>query len=150
MPGFWDQFGTPLIGFTGVLVGATLTWAKEFWRDASQKRSSAQYLAIRTVCVFDDFIDKCASVAGDNGRPDASGYDRPEVARPNLQLPQDVDWKSINHEMAYLILSLVNRIENDNEAISYQNEWSSPRTMLNFLKSASTATPLGNRHIQIG
>ena len=112
-------------GIAGVIVGTVLPWFRDRWNNKRQ----ARYLAIRVVCVLDEFLDQCTCVVGDDGLCDgqrnAEGCLEPQVAQPKgLPLPTDVDWRSIDHGLMYNILVLPSRIEGDNRAISFAAEHS--------------------------
>ena len=55
-----------LIGFSGVILGAILTVAREFWNDHRTKKK-AQFLAIRVTTMLDRFVEGCVSVVSDDG-----------------------------------------------------------------------------------
>jgi hypothetical protein len=95
----------------GVAFGACLnwflTWTKEWWTEGKNKKRRAVYLAIRVVCLLDEFVDGCISVVNDDGcKHDA----RATVPDPP-SYPGDVDWKSIKPSLMYKILSLPTEIE---------------------------------------
>ena len=122
-------------GLVGVVVGAALPW----FRDAWNNKRNARYLAIRVVCILDDFLDQCTDVVGDDGlslgQRNSDGEARPQVSKPTgLPLPNDVDWKSIDHELMYDILALPSRIENDNRFISIAAEHASPPDYTEFFE----------------
>jgi len=114
-------------GFLGVIVGTVLPWFRERWINTGK----ARYLAIRVVCILDEFLEQCAAVVGDDGmccgQRNAEGYLEAQVALPTgLPLPDDVDWRSINHGLMYRILVLPSRIEADNRVIAGVGEHSFP------------------------
>lgn len=114
-------------GLVGVIVGAVLPWFRDGW----DNKRKARYLAIRIVCILDEFLETCTSVVGDDGlcygRRNADGYLQAQVALPNgLQFPADVDWKSIDHGLMYRILALPSRIEADNRVIAAVGDDSFP------------------------
>lgn len=114
-------------GLAGVIVATVLPWFRDRWNN----KRRARYLAIRVVCVLDEFVDQCASVVGDDGLCDgqrnAEGCLQPQVAQPkSLLLPTDVDWRSIEYGLMYDILALPSRIGGDNGAISFAAEHSFP------------------------
>ena len=121
-------------GLVGVVVGAALPWLRDAWNN----KRNARYLAIRVVCVLDDFLDQCTDIVGDDGlsleQRNADGELRPQVSQPTgLLLPNDVDWRSIDHELMYSILALPSRIQNDNRFHP---------TTLNSLKSGGIDMPV--------
>ena len=114
-------------GLVGVVVGTVLPWFREKWGD----KQKARYLAIRVVCILDEFLEQCTNVVGDDGlccgQRNADGYLEAQVSPPkSLPLPDDVDWKSIEHHLMYRILALPSRIEAENRAISFLAEQSFP------------------------
>lgn len=120
-----------LIGIVGVIVGIVLQWFLVWLREARDNKRRARYLAIRMVCDLDQFLDICANIVGDDGfccgQRNAEGYLEPQVSLPKgLPLPEDVDWRSIDHGLMYKILSLPNRIEHYNKAIAFVAEHSFP------------------------
>lgn len=92
---------------------------KEAQAKGEDLRRQAVYLAVRTVCVLDKFISSCCSVIGDDGTYDPQGVRHSTVTSPNLNLPDDVDWRSINTEFMYRALMLPNKIEHANESIAF-------------------------------
>lgn len=111
-----------VIGLVGVVIGAMLAGAREYWVARASKRKNAQYLAIRVISLLDGFLEKCASVVGDdglsNGERDPDGCKYPQVSPPELDFESlKVDWMSIPCELMYEILSLPNRVTAANQRI---------------------------------
>lgn len=114
-------------GLLGVVVGAVLP----LLRDAGNNRRQARYLAIRIACLLDEFLDECTNVVGDDGlcsgQRNADDCLEAQVSQPKgLPLPDDVDWRSIDHGLMYKILALPSRIERDNRSIAVVAEHSFP------------------------
>ena len=110
-------------GLFGVIVGAILPWFRDRW---SNKRQ-AGYLAIRVVCILDEFLEQCTSIVGDSGLCNPDGSLEAQVSQPNdLPLPKDVDWRSIDHGLMYKILVFPSRIQRDNRSISFAADNSFP------------------------
>jgi hypothetical protein len=105
-----DDIRGPIIsaigGFLGVLVGtALIPWIREY----HSRRHAARYLAIRTVCILDKYTDECAMVCQDYGEPDQDGRSIARLGTPTTPcFPTDLDWRSINHKLAYELLALPN------------------------------------------
>ena len=106
-----------IFGFIGVIVGAIIPWAKEAWTARSQRAKNAHYLAVRVVCVLEDFADQCAKVVADDGygidgRPAGLTKDGEEFCEVTARLPDqpdfpaDVDWKSIDSDLMSRALML--------------------------------------------
>lgn len=85
-----------------------------------ERRKHGQYLAARVVCALDPFVEKCLNVTADNGEPDGQQEGRYvfSVQSPDLLLPDDVEWKSIPHDLMYRILSIQNQIDYSERVIS--------------------------------
>lgn len=122
-------------GLIGVVIGAALPLLRDAWN----KRRQARYLAIRIVCVLDEFLDECTNVVGDDGlsfgQRSADGRLEAQVSQPKgLPLPDDVDWRSIDHGLMYEILALPSRIERDNRFISFEAEHAFPPDYRQFFE----------------
>ena len=114
-------------GLVGVIVGAVLPWIRDAW----QSKRQARYLAIRIVCLLDEFLDECTSVVSDDGlssgQRNAEGCREPQVSQPKgMLLPSDVNRRSIDHGLMYEILAISSRVERDNRFISFAIENSFP------------------------
>ena len=99
-----------LIGLVGVIVGATITCAKDIWVGWRSRSKNAQYLAIRVVSILDRFVEGCAGVAADDGlsygQRNEKGMCEIQVPTPKFEIQSlDVDWKSIPAGLMYEILS---------------------------------------------
>lgn len=118
------QWIAAISGLVGVLIGSLITVAKDVWAHFAGQRRTARYLAIRVVCILDKYVEKCAEVVVDDGlcfgQRDANGYLVPQVKAPDAPaFPVDVDWKSIDPDVMYDLLSLPNEAESANAAIRF-------------------------------
>ncbi|MYK04193.1 MAG: hypothetical protein F4030_04270 [Gammaproteobacteria bacterium] len=114
-------------GLLGVIVGTVFPLIRDFL----ENKRRARYLAIRMVCDLDQLLDICTNIVGDDGlccgQKNANDYLEPQVSLPKgLPLPDDVDWRSIDHALMYKILALPSRIEHYNQAIAFAAEHSFP------------------------
>jgi hypothetical protein len=112
-----------IIGLVGVLVGAFLTWFRDAWSHQRTRRGHARYLAIRVVCVLDSYIDDCARAVLDDGlrqgQRDEQGCLQPEAFLPPPPVfPEDLDWKSIDHDLMYRLLSFPSESEKVNRVVN--------------------------------
>jgi hypothetical protein len=120
-----------LFGLLGVLVGAFIPWIKEALTRKRTRQEQATYLAVRVICILDEYVDKCLEVVGDDGTvmgqasyrsEDGSEYYHPVVPLPDAPVfPSDVDWKSIDSALMYRILTLPNSVRHTDSHI----EWAS-------------------------
>lgn len=100
-----------LFGLIGVLIGSGLTWGQTYWFQRQEKKKAAQYLAIRVVCVLDKFLVDCIEVVKDKGLYTLDGGKIEKAPMPELVFPTDIDWKSIEPELMYKLLSFPTDIE---------------------------------------
>jgi hypothetical protein len=115
-------------GLIGVVIGSLLTWIREAWSARRIRTDHARYLAIRVVCVLDGYVGKCAEVVDDDGlsygQRNEKGYLVPQVETPDApKFPEDLDWKSVEHILAYKLLSMSNEAEMADSKISSVSEY---------------------------
>ena len=114
-----DKFVFTLIG---IFLGAILTIGRELYAEKRSRKKDAEYLAIRLICILDTFMERCASVVGDNGlyhgQTDEQGYSRIQEPAPDLDIKiNDVNWKALPSELMYEILSFPNLISDADRLI---------------------------------
>ena len=112
-----------IFGLIGVVVGALLATAKDWWFDYRRRRKNLEYLSIRVVSIFDHFVAGCIEVCRDDGLAhysrDEHGCKVPQVDTPKLELSAiDVDWKSLPSSLMYEILNFPTLVDNANSYIS--------------------------------
>lgn len=100
-----------VFGLVGVLIGSGITWSQAYWFQRQEKQKAAQYLAIRVICVLDKFLVDCIEVVKDKGLYTLDGGKIEKVPLPELAFPKDIDWKSIDAELMYKLLSFPTDIE---------------------------------------
>ncbi|MRG45692.1 hypothetical protein GFS24_11235 [Chitinophaga sp. SYP-B3965] len=113
-----------IFGLIGVLVGSGISWLQTYRTNKQSENKNAKYLAIRVVCILDKFVEDCSDVVKDNGllfgQRDSDGYLQPQVKSPGAPVfPGDVDWRSINHDLMYQLLSLPSEIEAADRIIKF-------------------------------
>jgi hypothetical protein len=118
-----------VFGFLGVFVGSFIPWIKETIQQKKLRAQKGTYLAIRVICVLDEYIDKCVDVVQDDGtimgraaERDADGCELyiPQVQSPAAPVfPDDVDWKSLDSNLMYRILAFPNVVRETDKHISY-------------------------------
>lgn len=112
-----------IFGLIGVVVGALLATAKDWWFEYRHRRKKLEYLSIRVVSIFDHFVAGCIEVCRDDGLAhgsrDEHGYKAPQVDTPKLELSEiDVDWKSLPSNLMYEILNFPTLVDDANSYIS--------------------------------
>jgi hypothetical protein len=125
-----------LIGFLGVLVGASLTMVRDAVAHWFNRRRRAHYAAVRIICALDQFVEASVEVVDDDGtchgRPagrtdQGEEYHQAQVALLDPpQYPDDIDWTSINPALMHRCLALPNSVSKTNRIIHYEAEHSSP------------------------
>lgn len=126
-----------LIGFTGVALGLLVSWVRDWVAYRRLRDQQATYLAVRVICILDEFVDQCITFVDDDGSImgqaasiDSNGFEHyfPQVPLPSSPIfPDDVDWKSLDVELMYQILAFPNLIRSTNDGIDFvANEISSP------------------------
>ncbi|MBS0027249.1 hypothetical protein ACTJJ0_12350 [Chitinophaga sp. 22321] len=120
-----------IIGLVGVVIGSGISWFQSSWSNRRETKKNARYLAIRLVCIFDKYLDDCTDVVKDDGlsygqrTPD--GCLKAQVQTPvPPAYPDDIDWKSIDHELMYRILSFPAEVEDGNRMIKAAAEIADP------------------------
>lgn len=120
-----------IFGLMGVLLGSGISWFQSYWSTKKETNKSARYLAIRLVCILDKYVEDCTEVVKDDGlscgqrTPDGSLAPQVETPTPPAY-PDDIDWKSIDHELMYRLLSLPSEVENGNRMIKATLEIAGP------------------------
>lgn len=120
-----------IFGLLGVLLGAVLTVAKEWWFQRRKDRKDADYLAIQVVSQLERYVRGCAAVVGDDGlvegRPDENGYSRVQVTAPKFE-PEllKVEWRSLPTTLLYEVLDLPRKEESASECVDHAFEYATP------------------------
>ena len=93
------------------------------------RRERATYLAVRVICILDEYVDKCAAIVADDGsvmgqasHRDENGQDHyhPVERLPVVAyFPDDLDWRSIDSDLMYRILTFPNSVRMENSAIEF-------------------------------
>lgn len=120
-----------IFGLAGVFVGSGISWFQSYWTTKKENNKSARYLAIRLVCILDKYMEDCISVVKDDGLSEgqrsAEGCLEPQILSPPVPTyPDDIDWKSIDHDLMYELLSFPTEIEDGNRMISASNDIAFP------------------------
>lgn len=126
-----------LFGLLGVLIGAFIPWIKEALIRKRKRQEQATYLAVRVICILDEYVDRCVAVVGDDGSVEGRGSHRAEDGqeyyRPVERLPVapdfpvDLDWRSIDSGLMYRILTFPNSVREVNDNIQWvSNEFAWP------------------------
>lgn len=113
-----------VFGLVGVLIGVFSTWGQSWWSERRSTGRAAHYLAVRVVCVLDQYVERCAEVVSDDGlsfgQRNPDGCLEPQVPLPGPPMfPEDVDWKSIGHDLMYRLLAMPAEVEEADQAIEF-------------------------------
>ena len=116
-----------IFGLIGVLIGSGISLFQNYWTNKRIENKNAKYLAIRIVCILNKYVEDCTDVINDNGLSTPEGYLQPNVKTPlPPNFPDDVDWKSIDHELMYKILSFPSEIIAGNKTIDFSMDIATP------------------------
>lgn len=120
-----------IFGLIGVLIGSGISWFQAYWTSRKTDIKNAKYLAIRMVCILDKFIEDCAEVIKDDGlsfgQRNSQGCLEPQVQSPGAPIfPSDVDWKSIEHNLMYKLLSFPSEVEGGDRIIKFTENIADP------------------------
>ncbi|MDX2095796.1 MAG: hypothetical protein SFW64_07670 [Alphaproteobacteria bacterium] len=122
---FWLQRAFPDVKEAiSTLLGALIALGGTWLFNQHNTEKAARYLAIRVVCIFDKYLTDCVAVVKDDGlsygQRTPEGYLDPQVSSPGAPLfPTDVDWKSIDHNLMYEILSFPSDVDAADESIAF-------------------------------
>ena len=99
-----------IFGLIGVIVGAALSAATDWWFDRQRQQKDIVYLSIRMVFLLDRFVAGCIEITWDdglsNGSLDDEGCRTPQVDHPTFDpTTVDVEWKSLPPSLMYEILN---------------------------------------------
>lgn len=107
---------TAIFGLLGVVVGAFLTIAKEWFFKANEKKKNAEYLAILITSMLERFIVGCAEVVADDGlyhgQRNIHGEKETHTVLPSFDpLSAQVEWKALPANLMNDLLSFPLEIE---------------------------------------
>jgi len=121
-----------LFGFLGVIVGSFIPWIKDSLQQRRSRTEQGTYLAVRVICILDEYVDKCVEVVQDDGtvmgqaaERDCDGYDlyTPQVRLPPAPIfPDDVNWKSLDSDLMYRILAFPNTARSTDKSICFVSD----------------------------
>lgn len=120
-----------IFGLIGVFIGSIISWFQAYYITKQTDLKNAKYLAIRVVCILDKFIEDCRDVVNDDGlscgQRNHEGCLEAQVKRPQPpSYPDDLDWKSIDHDLMYKLLSFSSNIRRADKIIDFTWEIDSP------------------------
>ena len=101
----------------GTILGAALTWGKDWWLGRNERSRHAAYLAVRVICILDEFMSGCSDVVSGAGNEDLP---LPNVHNPTFPpFPDDLDWKTISPALMYQILKFPTEIKAADSRIDF-------------------------------
>jgi len=116
-----DGTRTALIGAGSALAGVVIGTVLMPWiRERTARARAARYLAIRVVCILNEFTDNCVSVALDSGGEGKDGQLEAQIAAPVLpSYPDDLDWRSVRHDLMYDLLSFSDAVRKAEAVVNW-------------------------------
>lgn len=120
-----------IVGLVGVIIGAGITWLQTYLIRKRDEAKNARYLAIRCVCILDKFVEDCMDVIKDDGlsfgERNSEGCLEPQVIAPGPPIfPNDVDWRSIDQEIMYKLISFPTEVEAGDRMIAHTKIFAYP------------------------
>ena len=120
-----------IFGFIGVIIGSVLPWIQACLKRKRDEAKEARYLAIRCVCVLDKFVEDCMDVIKDDGlscgERNIEGCLEPQVIAPGPpKFPNDVDWRSVDQEIMYKLISFPSEVEAGDRMIAHTKDFAYP------------------------
>jgi hypothetical protein len=132
-------------GLLVVLIGQAMV---PFIREWGARGRDAQYLAIRVVTLLDKFVEDCASTALDSGQPNREGVFVPQVDAPKPPVyPSDVNWKSIDRTLMYLLLAVPAATERAANVVAATGENDGPPDFSDFYNTRSNEYSVLGLHV---
>lgn len=95
----------------GAMIGAGLAWAEASIRHSRNRKVRARFLAHRLVIAIDRYVEDCVRAIHSEPHPldhDVDPASHAPMPNPYAE-PGDVDWSSVNAELAYELLSIPGR-----------------------------------------
>ena len=119
---------TAIFSLIGVIIGAVLSTAKDWWFHNRSQKKEIEFLAIQVVFLLDRFISWCIDVTRDDGLShgsrDKEGCKAPQVDHPTFNpMSLDVNWKSLPSNLMYEILNFPLLIQKSNDYIDAVMEY---------------------------
>jgi len=118
-----------IFGLVGVVLGALLTVAKEWWFQKSRNQKDVEYLSIQVSCALERYVAHCAKVVSDDGlcygQPNKDGYSSIQVLPPTFE-PESlkVEWKSLPANLMYEVLDFPYKAEIASQSVenAFEND----------------------------
>ncbi|RWK58058.1 hypothetical protein [Mesorhizobium sp.] len=115
----WRQ-ASPTIGTMLVTwIGHRMTVASDTQKELERHGT---FLAVRVASVLDPFVMGTVDIVNDRGSYVDGGELHSFAVEPTLDLPRDVDWKSIDPHLMDRILTLPNEIANAEKTFAFVGE----------------------------
>lgn len=116
-----------IFGLVGVVIGAILAFGGQVWIEHRNRSRRAYYLAVRIVCMLDEFVEDCLVAAHDEGEVvHDNGYEELIPTAPSAKVPQwpvDADWESFDPDLLHRVLTFPAKVKSANEMISQTAEY---------------------------
>jgi len=122
---------TAIVGLVGVLLGAILATAKDWWLQRLQLQKAAAYLCVRTSAALERFAERCADVAVDDGlcegQTDEYGCHEIQIAAPTFDPDGlEVEWRSLPVALMYEVLDFPSKVSAGSHQVLAAFESSGP------------------------
>lgn len=115
-----------VVGIVGVIVGSTLTLAKDWFMQGRRDKREIVLLGYQLATRLERFAHGCGGVALDNGEDDEHGISVSSVLVPRLTIETDASWKHLRIDLLTRVLDLPHKTEEADALISNTHEFDSP------------------------
>lgn len=116
-----------VFGLIGVVLGAVLAIAKEFFIQHQKNQKDVKYLSALVSCELEQYVLRCADRVGDDGYLDEEGRTISRVKNPKFEpLALAVEWKSLPPELMYEILDFPYKADSANRSVEEAFEHACP------------------------
>lgn len=115
----FEAMSEAIWGLVGVVVGGSMTIAKDTVSAWRRSRKAGSFSAVRLVSILREYADQCIDVVGDDGTSHGMPAGRTEsgehyyLAQVRLpdppNYPDEIAWRSLPNDLMFRVLSLPNR-----------------------------------------
>lgn len=129
-----------IFGFLGVIIGSIIPWIQNSLAKKESKKDDANYLGIKVVTILEKYILDCVDVVYDDGTYQGfpagrDGCYQHKVETPaHVSFPDDINWKSIEPNLMFKLLSLPNMAHDADRTISFCLDLAGPPDYSEFFE----------------
>lgn len=120
-----------IFGLLGVVLGAGLTFLREWWLQRQNDQKEVRFLLTKVACELEKYINQCAEVVSDDGlyqgQADKEGCRVMQVIPPTFDpMSFGVEWRLLPTDLMYEVLDFPYKAEIASKTVSAVSEESFP------------------------